>query len=311
MGLRHDWYVDAGFTPFTYAHGYVSLAGRFRTVMAYADACSSQGFPCTRLLAFSNPDLTYQGHPMGVPGGTSITCTTGNVQNMGCDADERRALNETAIVVANFREFSTLRPPLIRTHPQSQSVVRGQTLTLEVAAEGLGPFTYQWYRGASPGLTQPIAGATGPVFTFAPGADGIWLERWSYWVRVTNEIGGANSGTAIVTMAVPGADAAAPARRGLGHEATGARRGGGRAAVAVPRTRAGAATASLWFRWPVKDVDRPVACRVAEIEATLAWARLAQRSEDAPEIVAVLDRLAQAHALLNHPACQVAHGRLP
>ena len=25
MGLRHDWYMDSGVTPFTYAHGYVNL----------------------------------------------------------------------------------------------------------------------------------------------------------------------------------------------------------------------------------------------------------------------------------------------
>ena len=105
---------------------------------------------CARLLSFSNPDLTHLGEPMGVPGGTSTACPTGNVLNMSCDADERRALNDTAFVVANFREFSEFRPPLIRTHPQNQSVPRNQALTLQVAAEGLGPFTYQWYRGAAP-----------------------------------------------------------------------------------------------------------------------------------------------------------------
>ncbi len=205
MGLRHDWYMDRSITPSTYAHGYVSLAGRFRTIMSYPDACSSQNVPCARLLSFSNPDLTHLGHPMGVPGGTSTACPTGDALNMSCDSDERRALNDTAFVVANFREFSEFRPPLIRTHPQNQSVPRGQALTLQVVAEGLGPFTYQWYRGSAPTTAQPIAGAIGPTYTFVPGADGVWFERWFYWVRVTNAIGTANSLTATITMLQPGA----------------------------------------------------------------------------------------------------------
>jgi hypothetical protein len=52
MGLRHDWYMDAGVTPFTYAHGYVNLVERFRTIMSYPDACTAQGVACARLLAF-------------------------------------------------------------------------------------------------------------------------------------------------------------------------------------------------------------------------------------------------------------------
>jgi hypothetical protein len=205
MGLRHDWYMDRGITPSTYAHGYVSLAGRFRTIMSYPDACSAQQVNCARLLSFSNPDLTHLGQPMGIPGGTDASCPTGNALNMSCDADERRALNDTAFAVANFRQFSELRPPLIRTHPQNRSVPRGQPLTLQVVAEGLGPLTYQWYRGSAPITAQPIPGANGPTYTFVPGADGVWFERWFYWVQVRNSIGPANSLTATVTMLPPGA----------------------------------------------------------------------------------------------------------
>jgi hypothetical protein len=125
MGARHDWFIDGGTTPFTYAHGYVdpTVGQRWRTVMAYPDMCSSLGFSCTRVLYWANPDQRYlpscdegrfncgllqywyyPGAPMGVPGGTSTGCQPGNAGNAGCDADDRRTLNNTALTIANFRQ---------------------------------------------------------------------------------------------------------------------------------------------------------------------------------------------------------------
>jgi hypothetical protein len=218
MGLRHDWFVDAGLTPFTYAHGYVNVPGRFRTIMAYADQCSTQGISCPRIVAFSNPEQTLAGQPLGVPAGTSIACQPGNANNPPCDADERLALGHTALTVANFREFSTLRPPLIVSHPSSQLVQRGQAVTLQVAAEGLGPMSYQWFRGASPSTASPIPGATSSTFTVIPGGDDVWFERWFYWVRVANVIGATSSLTATVTLLQPGAAPAPGRRTGLPQE---------------------------------------------------------------------------------------------
>ena len=103
MGARHDWYVDNSPGPHTYAHGHLNLAGRWRTMMAYNNACTAMGYNCTRLLYWSNPAVTYNGAPMGVAGGTKSDCPTGNTANMACDADDHRTLNETAYTVANFR----------------------------------------------------------------------------------------------------------------------------------------------------------------------------------------------------------------
>ena len=97
--------------------------------------------------------------------------------------------------------------------PSQRPQVFFQTSTLQVAASGLGPFTYQWYRGSAPLNIQPIAGATGPSFTFTPGSDGVWFERWFYWVQVQNAIGSDDSFTATVTL-LPPAGAALPGRRG-------------------------------------------------------------------------------------------------
>jgi len=58
MGTTHDWYVDNGVLPYSYAHGYVDLAGGWRTIMAYNDQCADQGSSCTRLPYWSNPQRT-------------------------------------------------------------------------------------------------------------------------------------------------------------------------------------------------------------------------------------------------------------
>lgn len=125
MGARHDWFMDTGMTPFSYAHGYVNPAvgQRWRSVMAYPDMCQALGFSCTRLLYWANPQkryLTacnssrfncnqlqswfYPGQPMGIPGGTRTSCATGNASDVWCDADDSRVLNTTALSVANFRQ---------------------------------------------------------------------------------------------------------------------------------------------------------------------------------------------------------------
>jgi hypothetical protein len=124
MGARHDWYVDSGLTPFSYAHGYVNPAPgqRWRTVMAYADLCTAQGFGCPRVLYWSSPSVQYQpycssnlfdcgklkywyfpGSPMGVASGTNSSCRIGSTQSIACDADNARVLNATATTVAAFR----------------------------------------------------------------------------------------------------------------------------------------------------------------------------------------------------------------
>jgi hypothetical protein len=113
MGARHDWYVDAGITPYTYAHGYVNTAGRWRTIMAYNDVCAVQSLDCTRLLYWSNPGVSYNSAPMGIAGGTRSDCPSGDAANVGCDADDHRTLSNTALTVANFR--TAVSAPVITT----------------------------------------------------------------------------------------------------------------------------------------------------------------------------------------------------
>jgi len=126
MGARHDWYVDNSITPFSYAHGHVNPTGgqRWRTIMAYNDLCSAQGFSCGRVLYWANPTTVYlpyctgrgfncdqfrywyfPGTAMGVPAGTSTSCRANILPTIACDADDARTLNNTALTVANFRQL--------------------------------------------------------------------------------------------------------------------------------------------------------------------------------------------------------------
>ena len=87
--------------------------------------------------------------------------------------------------------------PTITTQPQSQVIASGQAGTLSVGSTGTAPLTYQWYVGTSGTTTTPIAGATASSYTTPP-----LTSTTSYWVRVTNSVGGADSATATVTIGV-------------------------------------------------------------------------------------------------------------
>jgi hypothetical protein len=103
LGARHDWYVSANGGAYPYSKGYVSLPGRFRDLMAYYDLCRDTGTQCANLLAYSNPVIRQDGHPAGVPVGTNVTCTEGNLNNPPCDADIAATFRDMAPVVARFR----------------------------------------------------------------------------------------------------------------------------------------------------------------------------------------------------------------
>lgn len=119
MGAGHDWYVDDEPGAFTYSHGYVEPACSFRTVMAYGSECSS----VARVAHFANPDIAYQGKATGVRPGTSLNCTAGNRNNPSCDADVRLTFNNTALIVANFRQSNSQQPTPTVAPPTNTPVV--------------------------------------------------------------------------------------------------------------------------------------------------------------------------------------------
>ena len=84
--------------------------------------------------------------------------------------------------------------PEITVQPASAEISAGQTTTLQVTATGLN-LSYQWYAGASGTTTSPVAGATSASFA-TPALTGTA----SYWVRVSNTGGTADSTAAFVSV---------------------------------------------------------------------------------------------------------------
>jgi hypothetical protein len=90
MGAQHDHYAVAKYNQaagaYWYSYGYVNTSIRWRTVMAYNDACADSGFNCTRIPYWSNPSVYYGGSTTGAS-----------------NADNQLTLDNTAWTVANFR----------------------------------------------------------------------------------------------------------------------------------------------------------------------------------------------------------------
>ncbi len=87
QGSHHDR-DNAGSSPaYPYSYGWRTPGNQYRTVMSYA--------PGTRIPYFSNPDVTFQGFPLGVPQGQANA------------ADNARSIRNTAAIVSQFRSSYT------------------------------------------------------------------------------------------------------------------------------------------------------------------------------------------------------------
>ena len=122
MGLHHDRYEvglssSVGRVPLIGSHyGYVNQKAfepdapdttRWRTIMSYNLQCSEVGsFGCDQLPYFSNPELTYNGDPMGVPVDHPSTGVDGPADGVG-------SLNKRREITANFRRSSASPTPRV------------------------------------------------------------------------------------------------------------------------------------------------------------------------------------------------------
>ncbi|MEO8392024.1 MAG: choice-of-anchor Q domain-containing protein, partial [Chloroflexota bacterium] len=89
---------------------------------------------------------------------------------------------------------AAITAPHITMQPQNQTIVSGNTASLSVAATGQS-LTYQWYQGTAPDTGTPISGATAASFVTP-----VLTSTTSFWVRVTNPAGNADSNSATVTV---------------------------------------------------------------------------------------------------------------
>ena len=165
MGLEHDVYVSPVATHPTaqpYAHGYVNTTARFRTIMAYQDACSAVGVSCGRINQFSSPNYQLNGYPIGTASG----------------ADAGRMLNETRTTVANFKTAVVNAPPTIALAASAYTVAEtagSVTLTVTRSGTTTGSATVSWTTANGTALAGQDFGAAGVssqrsgTITFAAG----------------------------------------------------------------------------------------------------------------------------------------------
>lgn len=84
-------------------------------------------------------------------------------------------------------------PPSITAQPVSAPLI-GAEVTLGISATGDAPLQYQWYAGAKGNTSNLLGGSTQPSVSVTP------RVTTTYWVRVTNACGTADSESATVTV---------------------------------------------------------------------------------------------------------------
>jgi hypothetical protein len=87
-----------------------------------------------------------------------------------------------------------IAPTIVSITP-NQSVSPGDSVTITVVATGDAPLTYQWYIGVPGDTSSPIVGATSASYTTP-----ALTVTTTYWVRVSNACGGADSDSSAVTV---------------------------------------------------------------------------------------------------------------
>lgn len=109
-----------------------------------------------------------------------------------------RVHNHVGAVDSETATVTVLAVPRITSQPQPLAVAPGRSATLTIVASGAEPLGYQWYLGPRDGVSQPIVGATAASYTTPP-----LTATTTYWVRVSNAAGFADSEAATVIVLEP------------------------------------------------------------------------------------------------------------
>ncbi|MBK9713170.1 MAG: ExeM/NucH family extracellular endonuclease [Kouleothrix sp.] len=164
-------------------------------------ACNGGSTPCSAAQLAQIFDLVGYGSTANFYEGTgpapapSTTTAALRKSNGAQDTNDNAADFATGAPNPRNSQFGVVVAPSITTQPQSQTIAAGVSASLSVVASGTAPLSYQWYEGASGDTASPVSGATGSSFSTPP-----LSATASYWVRVSNSAGSADSNTATITV---------------------------------------------------------------------------------------------------------------
>ena len=280
----------------------------FLTGMAYNDVDNNQFF--TPFNTETIAGLTVQALQAGSvissvaafdTGGYSLRLAPGTyeirfVKANGSNYSAGNVVLDSQNVELNVRNPLFVSPvfPVITTHPASTSINTGTTTTLSVVATGTPAPAYQWYQGTSPSTTTPVgtnsSSFTTPALSIAT----------SYWVKVTNTEGSANSNTAVVSINQPAAIGSHPASVGINSGQT--------TVLSVTATGTGPFTYQ-WYRGTSPSTTTTVGTNSSSFTtpalstATSYWVKVTNvaNSAGANSNTAVVS-INQAPAISSHPA---------
>ncbi|MFC1584982.1 immunoglobulin domain-containing protein [Fibrobacterota bacterium] len=147
--------------------------------------------------ATSSVPMTYQWRKNGsaITGATSASYTTPAVSLSDNGAQYDVVVSNSAGPVTSNPAILTVNalPPVITTHPVSQTIIEGQTVTFSVIASSGEPVTYQWRKDGG-----NISGAASASYTIPPAAFGDNGARFD--VVVSNSGGNTISDPAFLTV---------------------------------------------------------------------------------------------------------------
>ena len=126
----------------------------------------------------SDGDGVSNGEELGDPEGDGSANRTQNISNPG-----------------NSGSTPSVTAPNILSHPQSQNIVQGQSVTFQVQAGGDAPLTYAWSKNGN-----DLAGEQSATFTIS---NVTASDEGVYTVRVSNSGGTVTSNQALLSVIIP------------------------------------------------------------------------------------------------------------
>lgn len=147
--------------------------------------------------AVGTPPLAYQWSFNGatIAGATASTLRLDSVYHVNGGNYTVRVTDSTGAITSNPARLTISTPlvlPTVLTAPETQTVLVGTGVTLNVAANGTPPFTFQWNRDGA-----PISGATSSSLTLN---DPRLTDTGQYSVTITNFGGSVTSTPVTLTI---------------------------------------------------------------------------------------------------------------